>query len=565
MKRKTWWTLSAISLCALPVLAQQTRPDAGTLLQQERQNPGLPATGGAATVIVPPAPPAAPFDSSVRVTPTSFRIQGNTLFTEAQLQGNVAEFVGKPTDMDGLLKAAAAVRRFYRERGYLLTEAYLPQQQLAASGGTVVIQVLEARVGKVGVRVEGEGLSESLANRIVRNHLHTGDHISEYSLDKPILLLRDLSGFDATASVEPGANVGEADITVVVKPFGPRIDGSIGADNAGVRAAGQIRVYANLNVNNPLGYGDQLSARVQASDNSNTNLYRLGYSIPVGGLGTRIGVSATKTEYALGKQFASLGAFGQAKVYGISATHPFIRSRSNNVLGAVTLERKEITDDTTSPLSTKNTDIQSVRFSLLGNFVDNLGTGSFNSYALNLVHGTVDLDAANRAIDQGTSGLSTAGSFSKLNVEYIRTMYFSAASRLVTSLQGQLASKNLASAEKFTLGGPTGVRGYPVGEGVGDAGAIVNIEYQHQLPDFGIKVPLMASVFYDWGRIRYNQNNTIGLATNSESLGSVGFGLTAGTFGNFLVTTQLAWRTERTPLSDPDKRPRVWISVQKWL
>jgi hemolysin activation/secretion protein len=555
-----------MSLCAIPAWAQTTRPDAGTLLETQRQIPTLPQPGGSPTVVMPPAPPAAPFDSSVRVTPTAFRIQGNTLFSEAQLQANVAEFVGKPTDMDGLLKAAAAVRRFYRERGYLLTEAYLPQQQLAAAGGTVVIQVLEARVGKVAVRVEGDGLSESLANRIVRTHLHTGDHISEYALDKPILLLRDLSGFDASASVEPGTAVGEADITVVVKPFGPRFDGSIGADNFGVRSAGTIRAYANANINNPTGNGDQVSMRVQASENSDTNLYRLGYSIAVGGYGTRLGLSATKTEYALGKQFATLGAFGDAKVFGLSATHPFIRSRANNVLGAITLERKDLSDITSFPATAKDTRVDSVRLSLLGNFVDDIGKPSFNSYALNLVHGKVDLDAANLAIDQSPSGLGTAGSFTKLNVEAVRTMYFSAASRLVTSFQGQVASKNLVSAEKFTLGGPTGVRGYPVGEGVGDAGAIINLEYQHQLPKFGgVNVPLTASVFYDWGRIRYNQNNTTGITPNSESLGSVGVGLTAGTFGNYLVTTQLAWRTDRAPLSDPDRRPRVWVSVQKWL
>jgi hemolysin activation/secretion protein len=285
----------------------------------------------------------------------------------------------------------------------------------------------------------------------------------------------------------------------------------------------------------------------------------------VGGYATRIGLSATKTDYALRKQFAALGAFGEAKVYGLSVTHPFIRSRSSNLLGALTLERKELSDQTTSPRSTTESQVDLVRLSLLGNFVDNLATGSFNSYAVNLAHGNVDLDPVNLAIDQGASGLRTAGHFSKLNVEYVRTMYFTAASRLVTSFQGQLASKNLTSAEKFALGGPNGVRGYPVGEAVGDTGAIINVEYQHQLPTFGLGIPLTGSVFYDWGHIRYNQKNLTANANNSEGLGSVGLGLTAGTFGKYLITTQLAWRTDRAPASEPDKKPRVWISVQKWL
>ena len=147
MTKKTWVAVAAATLCTFPVLAQQTRPDAGTLLEQPSQLPALPAPGGAATTRVPEAPAAAPITASVQMTPAAFRIAGNTLFSEAELQPLLADFVGKQTNMEGLLKAAQAVRRYYRDRGYLLTEAYLPEQQFAATGGTVLIQVLEARVG----------------------------------------------------------------------------------------------------------------------------------------------------------------------------------------------------------------------------------------------------------------------------------------------------------------------------------------------------------------------------------------------------------------------------------
>lgn len=566
MRRNIWLTLSAITLATAPALAQQTRPDAGTLLETPRQIPTLPPREGAPTVVVPPAPPAAAFDASVRVTPSAFRIQGNTLFTDAELQAVVAQYAGKPTNMEGLLEAAAAVRRFYRDRGYLLTEAYLPQQQFSAAGGVVTIHVLEARVGKVAVRAEGAGISESFASQVVHAHLHPGDHISEYSLDKPILLLRDLPGFDATASVAPGANVGEADITVIVKPYGSRFDGSVGGDNYGVRSAGQIRAYANANVNNLTGRGDLLSLRVQASENSGTSLYRLGYSIPVSGYATKLGLSATRTEYALGKQFASLGASGVADVYGLSATHPFIRSRAKNLLGAVTLERKDLKDETTAPVTQRDTRVDLVRLSMLGNFVDRLATGSFNSYAVSFSRGEVELDPVARAIDIGPAGLGTSGRFSKVNLEFVRTMYFSAASRFVTTVQGQWASKNLPSAEKFGIGGVAGVRGYPSGEGVGDSGAVINLEYQHQLPDFGLGVPMNASVFYDWGHIRYNEKNTLNQTPNRENLSALGLGLSIGSYGRYLITTQLAWRTDRAPSTgDPDRKPRLWLSLQKWL
>ncbi|TFZ08149.1 ShlB/FhaC/HecB family hemolysin secretion/activation protein [Ramlibacter humi] len=568
MNKKSWVAVAAATLCStVPTFAQQIRPDAGTLLEQPSQLPALPAPGGAPTTVVPQAPAAAPFASSVRMTPAAFRIQGNTLFKEEELRPLVAEFVGKETDMEGLVKAANAVRRYYRDRGYLLTEAYLPEQQFAATGGTVTIQVLEARVGKVSVKVEDEGISQSLASAIVNTHLKAGDYISEKSLDKPVLLLRDLIGFEATAAVEPGANNGEADITVVVKSAGPKADGLVGVDNSGVRSAGQTRAFASANLNNPTGRGDVLSVRVQESERSASQLYRVGYSTAVGGYATKLGLNATRTEYALGKQFAALGATGEATIYGASLTQPFIRSRVNNLLGAITYEHKELTDRTTTPPSTAERKVDTVRLSALGNFVDEALGASFNSYGVHYTSGHLREDAATLALDQGATGLRTAGHFSKINLEYLRTTFVSAAGRVSLSFQGQFANKNLTSAEKIGLGGPNGVRGYPSGEAVGDSGTIVQLEYSHQLPEtFGI--PLRASAFYDWGRVKYNEGAipaAFGAITNSESLSSVGIGLTAGTFGNWLVSTQLAWRLNRAPGTDPDKHPRVWLSLQKWL
>ena len=557
--------LAALGLLAHPAFAQAVRPDAGTVLEPPRQIPALPAPGGAPAVVVPEAPAAANFDRSVSLTPAAFRVQGNTVFSDAQLQAVLAPFVGRRTDMAGLLQAAAAVRQYYRERGYILTEAYLPQQQFAASGGTVMLQVLEARVGEASVRVEDSGLSQSLAESIVQSTLRPGTLISEYLLEKPILLVRDQPGFDAVADEHPGANPGEADVVVVVKKTGRRFAGLVGVDNFGPRSAGEIRGYVEAEAVNLAGYGDVLSARAQLADRSHTNLYRIGYAATVGGAATRLGVQAARTEYSLGKQFAPLGATGEAEILGLSATQPFIRSRAYNLFGALALERKDLTDRTATPASTVDRKVDSVRLSALGNFVDGLGGNSFSSYALGFTHGRLKLDAAAQALDQGASGLDTAGSFHKLNLEFQRSTFFRASDSVLLNVQGQVASRNLTSAEQMALGGPAGVRGYPVGEGIGDTGALVQLEYRHQFaPAAG--VPLAASVFYDWGHVKFHEDGAPFPGANAQTLASAGFGLTAGTWGNYLATLQLAWRTTGDrPASDPDRRPRVWLSVQKWL
>lgn len=556
--------VSAIGI-AFPAFAQTFRPDAGTVLENPRPLPSLPAPGGAPAIVLPQASAAAPFDRSVAVTPAAFRIQGNTRFSEAQLLPVLAPFVGQRTDMAGLARAAAAVRQFYRDRGYILTEVYLPAQQFAASGGTVTLQVLEARIGKADIRVEGAGPSEALVRAIVQAQLRPGELITGYVLEKPILLLRDLPGIEATAEVRPGTNPGEADVIVVVKPAGRRYSALIGADNHGPRAAGEWRGYVEAEANNLVGSGDTLSARVQRSDQSGSNLYRLGYSATVGGQATRLGLQVVKAEYALGKQFAALGAAGEAHVASASVTQPFIRSRAYNLYGALTVERKDLHDGTATPTSSSSRQVDAARLSLMGNFVDSAAGNAFSSYALAFTRGHLDLDPAALALDQGPTGLRTAGAFSKVNLDFQRATFLTAQDRVTANLQAQWASRNLTSAEQFGLGGPTGVRGYPVGEAMGDSGAILSLEYRHQFAPLGA-VPVAASVFYDWGRVSFNEGGTPFAGPDSQVLSSAGVGFTAGGWGDYLLSLQLAWRTRNTlPVSDPDRKPRVWLSLQKWL
>jgi hemolysin activation/secretion protein len=541
------------------------RPDAGTLLESQRQQPAIPAPGGDPAVQVRPAPAAATFDRSVVLTPAAFRVEGNTVFAEGELQAVLAPFVNHRMDMGGLLEAAAAVRQYYRDRGHLLTEAYLPQQQFSASGGVVTIRVLEARVGRASARVEGSGPSPALVESIVRAHLPPGTPITEYALEKPILLLRDLPGFDATADVQPGAQPGEADVVVVVRPAGKRVAGLIGVDNYGPRAVGAIRGYVEAEANNLAGHGDVLGVRLQRAQRSGSDLYRLGYSTAFGPGATRVGLQLAHAEYALGKQFAALGATGDAQVASLTVTQPLVRSRKSNLFGVVALEHKELDDRTATPASSSERRVESVRVSALGNFADSVAGNAFTSYALSLTHGRVRMDATTLALDQGVGGPDTAGSFGKFNVDVQRSTFFTAQDRVHVGLQAQFASRNLTSAEKMSLGGPNGVRGYPVSEAVGDSGVLASVEYRHQFaPVAG--VPLSAAVFYDWGQVKFNQDGAIGAGPNRQTLGSAGLGFSAGAAGDYLLSLQLAWRTtSKAPASDPDRRPRVWLSLQKWL
>src|SRR5690606_4356487 len=155
----------------------------------------------------------------------------------------------------------------------------------------------------------------------------------------------------ANATIEPGSADGEADVIVSVRPTGSKFAAVLGLDNMGPRSAGRVRSYVDASLSNLTGRGDVLSARAQISESSASELYRVGYSTPVGGYATRLGINVARADYALGKGFAALGARGQVDVLALSVTQPVIRSRMANLYAELAAERKEFADTTATPAS----------------------------------------------------------------------------------------------------------------------------------------------------------------------------------------------------------------------
>jgi hemolysin activation/secretion protein len=571
LRALAWGVVGVCAAGPVTALAQartDVRPDAGTLLESPGPLPQLlPRSTPQLELRQPLAPP--PATGTARIKPAAFTFTGNTVFSGELLSALLSARLNQPTNLAGLTEAANTISDYYRRKGYLLTQAYLPQQAFASDGGTVTIAILEAHVGRVTVRVEGTGISQAFAEGLVARQLKPGDAVTEYALDKPVLLLRDLAGYDAAASVEPGERPGEANVLITVQAKGTNVDGSVSIDNYGARAAGAARAVLGANVNNLLGRGDVLAVSAQESDQAGSALYRLGYTVPVGAYGSRLVANVARLDYALGKQFEALGASGRADIAGLSLFHPLLRGRSTNLYGFMGAEHKKLTDETRTPALRSEREVTALKAGLVGNFTDALAGGNgLNSYAVNATFGRLTLGADDQLLDAGLGGLNTAGGFSKLNLEYQHSHYFDAPYSFHFTAQAQFASKNLTSAEKMVLGGPTGVRGYPVGEGVGDAGFLLNLESRYQFPQAPWGEPLNLLAFYDFGQVRFNQNGaTVPGNSNTLSLASFGVGATLGRPGRFLVKTYLAWRTTPAQPStgDPDRSPRAWLSAQTWF
>ena len=563
----------ALFSASVSAQAPQVKPDTGSILEGLKQPAVAPQPSAPVLPHVDEPRPAlgAP---GLKVDVTAFKVSGNTLFSSEVLLATVKEFVGKEQNIDGLNDAATKLRAYYRERGYFLAQAYLPQQEI--KGGVIEIAVIEARIGKVAVDFkEGTRYSEKLIRGIVFAHLAEGDIITENNLETPLLLLNDFPNAVVTSEIKPSATIGAADLTVHVSDAPGWISGSVDADNSGNRFTGAIRTGITMNISNPLQMGDQFSYRSFITDDKMA-FKRVAYVLPVGNYGTRVGLSYATFHYRLGKTLIDNLVHGSGAVYTAYAFHPLIRTRSSNLIAQFAYETKFLDDRDDVQLLITDRKIGSTRLGVVGDFRDGLFGGGLNSYNYTWTEGNTHiLQQALLIGDQAAGGLRTEGRFTKHNYELRRLQKITDNTTLLLAITGQIASKNLSSAEKFSLGGPQGVRAYPVGEALGDGGYVMTAELRYLIPNFKVgSGDVTVSTFWDQGRVFLCKDFVAAQCAipvtsnaNIRNLSGYGIGASLGKDADFIVRASAAWRNENeAPQSDTAQRvPRVWVQAIKWF
>jgi hemolysin activation/secretion protein len=557
--RRTLWRhlllCSAVALMGTGLAGAQTPPDAGSLLQQieREQHPALPPK--AAPAFEPPPPMQSL--SGPTVTVHVFSFAGNKLLTSAQLAPAVAKFIDRPISFGDLQNAAIAVATAYRNAGWIV-RAYLPQQEI--TGDTVTIQIVEAKLGAVRIEGNTKRISSEQVKSIIEDAQAPGTPMNAKALDRALLLVSDLPGVIVTGKLAEGEQQAQTDIVAAIAD-GPLFSGDVTADNSGERATGAGRLLADLNLNSPFGIGDRAAAVLLGSQGSNYE--RADYSLPVGSDGWRVGLNASHLDYkVITAEFAALDAHGTSTTAGLEASYPLLRSRLANLYVGFNVDDKRF-DNSSGEITTTHYTIQTASASVYGNVFDNFGGGGANNASITLVQGIDDLAGSpNEAADALTT--RDAGSFQKLRFSAARQQVITDRFSLYADFSGQAASKNLDSSEKFYLGGPDGVRAYPVNEGGGAEGLLLNLEARERLP-----ANFNAVGFFDWGSVHVNKDNNIAGAAlpNTDDLKGVGVSLAwQAKFGLSLKAT-FAHRlgSNPDPTSTGDDQDGSHIENRVWL
>jgi hemolysin activation/secretion protein len=550
--------LFAALLLAVSSLAAQAAspvvPGAGDILQQivPLTPPAFSPSGTGLTIEQADGaklPPSKPF------LVNSIQVTGNTLFDTSNLHSLVADAEGKSINLSVLGELAARITSYYQRHGYPLARAIIPAQTIA--DGVVRIKVIEARYGQISLdnssRVKGTLLQATLAP------LQSGQVIGQTELDHALLLVSDILGVVAGATLKPGEVVGTSDLLVSTMP-GPMVRGNVVLDNFGNRHTGRARIGGTVNVINPLQHGDVLSASALSSG-SGLNYGRLGYESLLNGQGTRLGGSYSALQYELGDPLAALEANGSARIASLWARHPLLRSRDVNLYGQLQFDDLQLHDHIDAIAIKTDRSLENWTLSLTGDLRDGFFSGGINTWNLGWTAGRVDFDNVDaEANDAGAAG--TQGGFSKWNANLSRLQGLSRKNSLYLAISGQWANGNLDASQKMSVGGPYSVRAYDAGALSGDTGYLVTAEFRHALGTaWGGQWQAVA--FADTARVRVNKNTSV-VGTNSATLSGAGVGINWTGLKQWRVKTSIATRIgETSSLVDSSAHTRAWVEISK--
>lgn len=502
-----------------------------------RPEPVLPATG-TAPVIASDHPAAASLDPNApRFDVKQIRISGNRAIETAELQGLVEGYVGKPFNLYELQSVLNVITEHYRQRGFPVARAVLPAQQV--KDGLLQVEVIEGRIDKVvfsGNRGYGsERLGrwgQPLVGRDVRLDV----------LEERLLLINDLPGMEARAVLRPGDSYGTTttEVTVDEDP----VEGRVSFNNYGREEVGENRIDAAIQFNNPLGIGDQLGLQSSVSEHNLLKLYGINYSLPINVYGTRLAASYTYVDYDVGGELRSLDLSGKSQLASIGLSHPLLRSQRENLYATVTL-RSFSGKQYFSGQSLSDNEVTLIEAGLAWNRIHD--SGNVSSAGLRVSTNFRDSD----------SGTRDNANLFKIEGEFQHLMRLSDRWELKLETSAMWSPDALADAERFSLGGPSSVRGYPAAWSLGDRGVFGSVEGRYRF--HVAEMPATFSLFSDAGYVsrKYADVSTV----QSANLSSVGAGLSFMPASWLSADVAAALPTGDMKSADGHEGGRIWFSL----
>lgn len=489
-------------------------------------------------------------------------LQGVTAFPPGAFDPLVSEYTARTVDLATLNHLAARITAAYRHKGYFLSRAVLPTQEI--ENGNVVIRVIEGRVSNVHVE-DPDGLLSRDPMGILSGIIEGIKAMSPLhgpTLERYALLLNQSYGIyvqsilTAPEQVE-NLEAGSIDIALKVTRNPPEF--SLAYNNYGSRFIGPHQATAQWVGGNVLNSYDRL--QVQASTSVPVREVQYGavdYTIPLmsNGLSAHAALSYSNSEP--GHTLKPLEVEGDSTFAEIGLTYPLLLTRKTALeIGAAFQLHNTATEFLDEELIDDK--LRVLRLAATLQTQDrwdgtNILTAGINKGA--------DVLGATKTGSENLSRGRGHSDFLSFTVDAARQQHLPANFELSADMSAQYTQVPLLSSQEFGYGGPRFGRAYDPSEITGDQGMAGGLELRYDGIDplLNENLRLVPFAFYDIGKV-WNEDP----GEKPVSASSAGVGVYYELGGRVSGSLQAAFpltKSVATPVMNGDDGPRILFSLK---
>nr|WP_261375841.1 ShlB/FhaC/HecB family hemolysin secretion/activation protein [Yersinia intermedia] len=568
--------------CSQAVAAPQVInvPNAGVISNEIRQTTLVPLRAPQeAEIKLPPLLPPASFggsNSAGSIMLREVRFEGDTQLlrhsngNNKALRAVITPWLGQQLTFNDLQAMTLAVTRFYRQQGFVATQAILPPQ--AIRDGVVIVRIIAGRLDKPEVNNQSR-LNTDFVTAVIESNSCSKEvgffgnkdcaaSPAELSrLERTSLILNDIPGVDAALALKPGTQSGMTRVYADIISSQTAM-GYLGVDNQGNDYSGHNRLLVGGALNNMMGWGDQLRANFILSSSADVFNGLLDYNFPINTYGTRVALNYSYLDYTLKGPFEVLDARGHSNSWGVNLRHPWIRNSAARIDVSTGYYQSKMRDSLIM-LPEQKRNLDAGELGIYGTFTAvPRGLSNFN------LLGTAGHLSLDDEFSQSMNSLTgIGGAFARFNYHAGHDQGFGSYFSFFNQFTGQIASKNLDSSQKLLLGGPLAVRAYGIGEGAVDKGTLFTTELRtHWQPPFpawtGMGNQITFAAFFDQGWGSYYRQPIAGMAGNNINLSGFGAYITLSRPADYSLNLTWAHRTGQAATPQPDN-DQFWLSAYK--
>ena len=450
-------------------------------------------------------------------------IEGNTVFKPEDLAKIYQHKLSATVTITDMEDIAQAITVYYRNAGYILTQAIVPQQTVDPKG-IVKIKIIEGYINKISI--QGKEKISSATIKLLENygeHITTQRPLNIKTLERFALLANDVPGATIKTAIEPSATAsGASDMVFIASQ--DSINWYAGANNFNSELLGREQMIGGAYVNGILS-GSQTGIRgVMSCHTERLKYFTVSHKQQINsyGLGMDAKVSKTKTNPNYDSlSLHNLSTPGQAFIANLNSTYPIIRAREKNlILGGgfnymnsySTFNKTNIFYDAT----------RSINVSIQYSFIDKLASN--NNIDLSASQGLNILAA--RTAPPSVAGGKTK--FSKINFSANRYQAFAKQNIFILLwVKAQYAFTKLLSSEKFGFGGAPFGYGYDPSAITGDRGYALKLELQYSYAFKKLSRPRIQFFGFSDNATVWNINKTVQSRRQNATSAGAGIRMTA--------------------------------------